>query len=129
MGLLNVFVPLPFWNKNEGNIASANAQVFKAQATVEQVQNQIAKHMADASGRFRVADQQVRRYSDRIVPKAQKAVDIIQDGFTLGELDFLRLLQTQRALVDSKLGYIDALETRWVAATELAGLTQIEAFP
>jgi cobalt-zinc-cadmium efflux system outer membrane protein len=69
MAMLQASVPLPFWNKNEGNIASANAQIGKAQATVEQVQNQIAKFMADAAGRYRVADQQARRYELKIVPK------------------------------------------------------------
>jgi len=129
MGLLQASVPLPFWNKNEGNIASANAQIGKAQATVEQVQNQIAKQMADAAGRYRIADQQAKRYSDRIVPKAREGVKIMQEGFAQGQFDFLRLLQTQRALVDANLGYIDALETRWLSAAELAGLAQIEAFP
>ncbi len=129
MAMLQASVPLPFWNKNEGNIASANAQIFKAQATVEQVQNLIAKQMADSAGRYRIADQQAKRYADRIVPKAREGVKIMQEGFAQGQFDFLRLLQTQRALVEANLGYIDALETRWSAAAELAGLAQIEAFP
>ena len=129
MGLLQASVPLPFWNKNEGNIASANAQIFKAQATVEQVQNLIAKQLADAAGRYRIADQQARRYELKIIPKAREGVKIMQEGFAQGQFDFLRLLQTQRALVDANLGYIDALEARWAAAAELAGLAQVEAFP
>ena len=129
MAMLQASVPLPFWNKNEGAVASANAQVTKAQATVEQVQNQIAKQMADAAGRYRIGDQQAKRYADRIVPKAREGVKIMQEGFTQGQFDFLRLLQTQRALVEANLGYIDALEARWNAAAELAGLAQIEAFP
>jgi outer membrane protein, heavy metal efflux system len=129
MAMLQASVPLPFWNRNEGNIASANAQVGKAQATVEQVQNQIARQMADATGRYRIADQQAKRYVDRIIPKAREGVKLIQEGFTQGQFDFLRLLQTQRALVEANLGYIDALEMRWNAAAELAGLAQIEAFP
>ena len=129
MAMLQASVPLPFWNKNEGNIASANAQVGKAQATVEQVQNQIAKQMAEANGRYRIADQQAKRYADRIVPKAREGVKIMQEGFAQGQFDFLRLLQTQRAVVEANLGYIDALEARWTAAADLAGLAQIEAFP
>ena len=85
--------------------------------------------MADAAGRYRIADQQVRRYELKIIPKAREGVKIMQEGFAQGQFDFLRLLQTQRALVDSNLGYIEALEARWAAAAELAGLAQIEAFP
>lgn len=129
MGTLQASVPLPLWNRNEGAIAAAHAQVNRASASVETVQNQIAKQMADATGRYKVADQQTRRYADRIVPKAREGVKIMQEGFVNGQYDFLRLLQTQRALVEATLGYIDALEARWTAAAELAGLAQVEAFP
>ncbi|MBM4074063.1 MAG: TolC family protein [Planctomycetes bacterium] len=129
MGLLQASVPLPLWNRNEGNISSANAQVMKATATVELVQNQIAKQMAELSGRYRTADQQVRRYSEKIVPKAREGVTIIQEGFSQGQFDFLRLLQAQRTLVEATLGYIDALEARWLAAAEMAGIAQLEVFP
>ncbi len=129
MAILQASVPLPLWNRNEGNIAAAQAEVNRAEATVEQIQNEIARQMADAAGRYRIADQQAKRYADRIVPRAREGVKIMQEGFAQGQFDFLRLLQTQRALVEANLGYIDALETRWSAAAQLAGLAQIEAFP
>ena len=129
MGLLSLSLPLPLWNRNGGNIASAHANVNRAHADVEQVQNAIARQMADAAGRYRVADQQVKRYELKIVPKAREGVKIIQEGFAQGQFDFLRLLQAQRALVESNLGFIDALEARWAAASEMAGISQIEAFP
>ena len=53
----------------------------------------------------------------------------MQEGFAQGRGDFLRLLQTQRPLVNANLGNIDTLEMRWPSAVELAGLAQIEAFP
>lgn len=129
MALLTVSVPLPLWNRNEGNIASAYANLNKASADVDVVQNDLARQMAELTGRYRVADQQVHRYESRIVPKARDGVRIIQGAFDQGQFDFLRLLQAQRILVESNLGYIDSLEQRWDAAAELAGLTQLEAFP
>lgn len=129
MALLTMSMPLPLWNQNQGNITSAYANLSKAQADVEVVQNTIAKQMADLGGRYRVADQQVHRYETKIVPKAREGVEIIQEGFAQGQFDFLRLLQAQRILVESNLGLIDALEARWSAAAEMAGLAQIEEFP
>ena len=129
MGLLSLSVPVPIWNQNQGNIASAHASVNRAHADVEQVQNVIARQMADAGGRYRVSDQQAKRFESKIVPKAREGVKIIQEGFAQGQFDFLRLLQAQRALVESNLGFIDALQARWMAAAEMAGLAQIEEFP
>jgi cobalt-zinc-cadmium efflux system outer membrane protein len=129
MALLTVSVPVPIWNQNQGNITSAYANLTKAHADVDVIQNSLARRMADAAGRYRVADQQARRFEQKIVPKAREGVTVIQEGFAQGQFDFLRLLQAQRILVESNLGFIDALETRWDAAAEMAGLSQIEQFP
>jgi cobalt-zinc-cadmium efflux system outer membrane protein len=129
MGLLTLSLPIPLWNQNQGNICSAYANLSKAYADVDTVQNTISKQMADAGGRYRISDQQAQRFERKIVPKAREGVKIIQEGFSQGQFDFLRLLQAQRILVESNLGFIDALETRWGAAADMAGLAQIEQFP
>jgi cobalt-zinc-cadmium efflux system outer membrane protein len=129
MGIVDLSLPLPLWNKNQGNIVAARAGVGRAFAAVEQQQNTLAQQMADAIARFRVADQQVARYEKQIIPKAREGVRIIQLGFDRGQFDFQRLLQAQRSLVEADLSYVAALEARWQAAAELAGLAQVEVFP
>lgn len=129
IGIINLSAPLPLWNKNQGNISAAVANVTKASANVSTIRNTIAKQMADARGRYRAADQLVVRYEEKIIPLARESVKVIQEAFDQGQFDFLRLLQAQRALIESQLGYISALETRWMTAAELAGLAQVEAFP
>ncbi|WP_010585111.1 TolC family protein [Schlesneria paludicola] len=129
MGLLNASIPIPVWNRNQGNIAAAHAHIHRATADVGQVQNQIARMMAEGIGRYKVADQQARRFEEKIVPKAREGVTIIQEAFANGQFDSFRLLQSQRGLVESNLGYIAALESRWMAAAELAGIAQLETFP
>ena len=129
MGLLSLSMPIPVWNQNQGNILAAQAHISRATADVVQVQNQIARQMAEISGRYRVADQQARRFEEKIIPKAREGVTIIQEAFATGQFDSFRLLQSQRGLVESNLGYIAALEARWMAAAELAGLSQLEVFP
>lgn len=129
IGIVTLDVPLPVWNKNEGNIYAARSNMTRAAHNVAQVQNTIARHVAEVQGRYRAADQNVHRYEERIVPLAREGVQVIQQGFAQGQFDFLRLLQAQRALVEAQLGYLSALETRWMTGAELAGLAQMEAFP
>jgi cobalt-zinc-cadmium efflux system outer membrane protein len=128
-GVLEVSVPLPMWNRNQGNIYAAQAAVHRAADTVEQVQNDLAKQMAEAAGRYRQADQLVQRYQHRILPRAQESVKVVESGLRGGESDLLRMLTAQRSLIESELAYLAALEARWNAAADLAGLAQIEAFP
>lgn len=129
IGIINLSAPIPFWNKNEGNITAASANVSKANANVATVRNTIAKAVAEARGRYRAADQLVNRYEEKILPLSRETVKLMQGGFDQGQFDFLRLLQAQRGLVEAQLGYITAMESRWTAATDLANLAQVEQFP
>lgn len=129
MAILNFSVPVPIWNRNQGNIRAARADIGRAANAAEQWQNEVAREMADAIARFRAARQQVARFEDRIIPKSEKSVQIIQTGFETGEFDFQRLLQAQRSYVEAELGYIESLEAQWNAAAELARIAQVEAFP
>ena len=43
--------------------------------------------------------------------------------------ELIRLLQAQRALIDASLMYLTALDSRWKAAADIAGMTQLEQFP
>lgn len=129
MAIVNLSLPLPLWDKNQGNIQAARADVGRASAGVGQAQNEVARQMAEAVSRFRAAHEQARRYEERILPRATEGVRLIQQGFDSGEFDLQRLLQAQRSLVEADLGFVGALEERWNAAAELAGLAQIEVFP
>src|SRR5688500_10673582 len=129
MAIDDLSFPLPLWDSNQGNILSARANVNRAVQQVDQQENEVARQMFAAVARFRVADQQVARYEQRIIPRAREGVRLIQLGFETGQFDFQRLLQAQRSLVEADLSYVAALESRWKAAAELAGLAQVEAFP
>ncbi|QDT52752.1 Cobalt-zinc-cadmium resistance protein CzcC precursor [Caulifigura coniformis] len=129
LAILQAEIPIPVWNKNQGNISAACAEVTKSQQAVARTQLDIARQMADAIGRYQQAQQQVVRYRERIIPRAQEGVKVARSGLESGQLDLLRLLQTQRALIDSSLSYLTSLQSRWSAAADIAGLIQLEDFP
>ena len=63
------------------------------------------------------------------MPSAVELQDISAKLYREGQIDFLRYLNSQRALLDASLAYIDAQEARWTAAAEVASLLQSEQFP
>ena len=69
------------------------------------------------------------RYEKEILPRANELLKIAQQGYAAGQFDFLRLLQAQRVLLETNLTYVNAQETRWQAAAQIAGLLQTEQFP
>lgn len=128
-GLAQVGVPLPVFNRNQGNIRSARATVSRSVANLEATQNELLRLLAGALGRFRAAAEQVQKFEGQILPNSREAQEITQKGYIQGQFDFLRLLQAQRTMVEANLGYVNAQESRWTAAAEIAGLLQAEAFP
>ncbi len=120
---------VPLFNRNQGNIRAAQAGVATAAAQLNRVHTELANATAAALGRYLTAHQFAERYEKEIVPSAVQVQSITAKLYKEGQIDFLRYLAAQRALLDASLAYISAQEDRWTAAAEVAGLLQSEQFP
>lgn len=120
---------VPLWNRNQGGIRAAQAETARATAALQRVENDLSQQAAAALGVYAAAVERVAVYEQRILPKARDVFDQSQKLFEQGQTDFLRLLQSQRTLVEADLGYLEAQEARWSAAAAIAGLLQVEQFP
>jgi cobalt-zinc-cadmium efflux system outer membrane protein len=129
MGVFQVTLTLPRWNRNQGGISAAQAYVGQADANIRRVQVELAGQAAEALGRYRTALSLVEKYQKVILPKSRESVELTQRLWQQGQIDFLRLLQAQKTLNEVNLSYIDAHATRWDAAADLANLLQLEQFP
>jgi cobalt-zinc-cadmium efflux system outer membrane protein len=127
--LVNAVFVIPLWNKNQGNIRTANGNVVESVATLNVTQNDLLRQAADALARYRSARRLVLTFEQSILPDARRTVSLVQQGYDLGELELVRLLEAQRALFQANLDYIDAQQNRLQAAADLANLLQLERFP
>jgi outer membrane protein, heavy metal efflux system len=128
-GLYQIQMVVPLWNRNRGNIRAAEAEVGAAVAQLSQVRNELANGAAAAVGRYLTARQLTDRYEHEILPSAVELQDISSRLYKEGQIEFLKYLASQRALLDANLSYINAQEARWAAAADIAGLLQSEQFP
>ncbi len=128
-GLFQVSVEVPLWDKNQGNIFATQAHLAGARADVQRVELELANQAAQSLSTYRAASQLVTKYEEQILPKARETLQISQQLYAQGQIDFLRLLQAQKTLLEAELARIDAQQQRWVAAATIAGLRQDEAFP
>jgi len=128
-GIYQIQMVIPLWNRNQGNIRAAQANIGSAMAQLNRVQTELANSAAESLGRYLTAKQLAERYEQEILPSAVQLQDISSQLYRQGQIDFLRYLASQRALLDASLAYISAQESRWLAAAEVAGLLQSEQFP
>jgi cobalt-zinc-cadmium efflux system outer membrane protein len=127
--LAGLYMDIPLWNRNQGNIMAANATVRRSMANRLAVQQDLTKQLADAITRHRVAEQTVKNYEEGILPDAERTLELVQKAYGRGQFEISRLLQTQRTVFEANIDFISALENRLNSAAEIAGLLQLEEFP
>ena len=74
------------------------------------------------SRRLRTAVGQAASYRERILPKANEALRLVQMGFEQGKFGFIDLLDTQRTAAEARLAYLHKLLELNVAQAELEAL-------
>lgn len=123
---LGFSVPLPLIDRGRGRQQEARANVNVAEAEVQAVRQQLQQEWAGAQARYRTAVEQVCNYRERILPKADEALRLVQTGFEQGKFNFIDLVDTQRTTAEVRRAYLEKLLEMNVAQAELEALLQPE---
>ncbi len=126
---INVSVPIPVWNRNQGNIATASAQLGEATQVAGRVQNELSERVATAIRDYSAATGRVERYRDHILPRAKETYELSLKAYQGGQFEYLRVLEAQRAMAQANLDYIRALADAWKSASVISGLTLEDQWP
>ena len=119
---LAVSVPLPLWNKNEGNIASARQELIAAEQMLAQVQLRIKQELALVMEQYNRANSQVNYLNSEILPRVQQTLELTRQTYEAGEINFVALLTVQRTYTQNKLAYLEALATLRRSEVDLRGM-------
>lgn len=115
-----VNVPLPLHNRNQGNIASADAEIRIAQANLDaeewQVSAEVEAARSEYEKRKRMLDETLRPLLDN----AQRSLEIAQGAYREGGFDLLRYLDAQRSRIEAQTLYFRALGDLHVSAVAVA---------
>jgi cobalt-zinc-cadmium efflux system outer membrane protein len=114
-------VPMPIFNRNQGNIRRAQAELAAAQNEVQRVQLDLQQRLAATFEQYSTARYQVEKYSRDILPTAQASLDLANKGYRQGEYNYLFLLTSQRTYFQTNLIYLEALQELRTAATAIEG--------
>lgn len=117
-------LPLPLVDRAKGKKQEARANVAVAEAELAAIEQRLRREWHTASQRFRTAAEQVVRYRERILPKADQALRLVRMGFEEGKFGFIDLLDTQRTAAESRLAYQQRLLELTLAQADLEALLQ-----
>lgn len=128
-GLMQVMMEVPLFDRNQGAIRSARADIASSRADLRLVELDLANQAAAAIATYRTAQRQADWYEQAILPKARETLQLTQQLYARGEVTFLSLLQAQRILTETELAFVEAQADRWNGAVTIADLLQLEQFP
>lgn len=109
-GLVNaqIGLPVPFFNKNEGNISAAHAELCRSTQEVHRIELAIRSRIAAAAASYETAAAAVNQYEREILPRAEKTLTLTDAAYRAGEFDFLKVLVVRRTFFDSNIEYVTA---------------------
>jgi outer membrane protein, heavy metal efflux system len=116
-------IPLPLWNRNQGKIAEAEANVAKAADERAAAEAKAYAELNEAYQTLARAAEEVRISRETVLPGAKSAVDQITEGYAAGRFSQLDVLDAQRTYNESQTGYVKALSDFQKAQAQIDALT------
>jgi cobalt-zinc-cadmium efflux system outer membrane protein len=114
-----ISIPLPLWNREQGNIREASSKVIQAKAERDALENSIRAEVATASRRYQSASRTLDLIRTGVVNETQAGFTITQLAYRLGDMRLLDVLVQQRSLVDAQIAELTAEAEAAAAEAEL----------
>ena len=119
---LGVSVPLPLFNRREGQIREAAAEAAFAQAQFDARRQALLAELDQAYTGFSLARQQVQAFEGGLLRQAQQSLRVAEAAYRFGERGIIEYLDAQRTLRLVRQEYANALFEARYALIELERL-------
>lgn len=118
---MQVGMTLPIWNRNQGAIATARADLAFAEADLNRLRLQLRAHFAQTVQDYKNAFDAVQRYRSVIVPRADEAYQLYLTRFKEMGASYPQVIISQRTMFQVRKQYINALVALQQNSTQLEG--------
>ena len=117
--VIGVSIPLPLFDRNQGNLLEALKREDKAREELKSAQFQVFADAVQARERLESARMQAESLALQVLPGAQSAYEAAVKGFELGKFSFLEALDAQRTLLEARVQALRAMAEAHRARAEL----------
>lgn len=125
--LVGIELNLPIWRRSyRAAELQARATARRARYEREQLANDLVSQAERMLYEFEDSGRKLRLYAEALVPKAEVLVGASEAAYTAGTVDFLSLIDAQRALLEYQLQRERAHANRWQRLAELEMLVGAE---
>jgi len=124
---LGLAIPLPLWNRREGQIAEASAFVRQTQSVFGERELLLNRDLQAGYQRYLIAQGQLDAFENGLLKQAEASLKVAESAYRFGERGILEYLDAQRVYrgvrrdyLAAKYDYVNAmLEVERLLGTEL----------
>ncbi|HXG83899.1 MAG TPA: TolC family protein [Pyrinomonadaceae bacterium] len=124
--LVGVSVPLPFGNRNQGEIARAKAEQRIAENVLLQTRNRTLAEVETAFLAYETAKELVKIYEMSVVEQADESLNIMLLSYREGATDLVNLLDAQRTRNEVRSNYYRSVSAYYLSLFQLELVTGTE---
>lgn len=114
-----VSMPLPIFDRNQGEIARTNAAISQAQELQQEASEQVMSDVQSAFESMHTDEQTLQIYQSGYLDQARQSVDISQYAYKRGAASLLDFLDAERSYRSIQLAYRQQLATYMLALEQL----------
>jgi cobalt-zinc-cadmium efflux system outer membrane protein len=119
----SVGIELPLWNRNQGNVRAAQAQLDQAREEITRTQLSLRQRAEMLAQNYLSAKEEAERYRTALLPRARKAYELYLDKYRNMAQAYPQVIVSQRTLFELEVHYIDSLDRIWQNAIALQNYT------
>jgi cobalt-zinc-cadmium efflux system outer membrane protein len=107
--ILALLIPLPMFDRNQGNIQEAMYLMAKTEEDRKAVETELRAVLAEASTKLSSSFNEINIIRNDVLPLAKSAFDTAGQGYRQGKFEYLVVLDAQRTFFEVRARYIEAL--------------------
>lgn len=112
-------MPLPIFDRNQGEIARTSAAIFQAQETEAEASEQVMTDVQTAYETMKTNEETLQIYLSGYLEQAKQSVTISQYAYQRGAASLLDFLDAERSYRDTELAYRQQLASYMLALEQL----------
>jgi len=109
--MVNITIPFSPWTIGRRNyeIEETLAEIRAAKASRDAIRNMALREVGESQTKFRAAKRSLELYREGILSQAELSFRAAMAAYQTGRVEFVSLLEAQRALREARMGYFKAL--------------------
>lgn len=107
--MLGASIPIPLFNRNQGNIEKAKAQTRKTYSQYKDLELSLENKLSLAHKELIRTYQEVEMIQTTMLKAASQSFELAKEGYQEGKFEYLEMLDSQKTLFEVRENYIQSL--------------------